>query len=86
MTSVAGIDLPLYWLLRPPLTAGQVGLMACHRPAALICRQHRAKAPPSACDGRPAQCGRAGSGWQVLLMLARDAECPQGDQTVQVGL
>jgi hypothetical protein len=25
-------------------------------------------------------------GWQVLLMLARDAECSPGDQTVQAGL
>jgi hypothetical protein len=53
---------PSLRLLRLPLTAGQVGPMACHRPAALICRQHCAKAPPFACDGRPAQCGRAGSG------------------------
>ena len=25
-------------------------------------------------------------GWRVLLMLARDAECSPGDQTVQAGL
>jgi hypothetical protein len=40
MTRLAGIDLLLYWLLRLPLTAGQVGLMTCRRPAALACRQH----------------------------------------------